>query len=311
MYNKLLSRLIIYKLIIIFIIIFFNFIIQNIVFADILRPLAVMIGNSPEEIIYQSGLNKADIVYEINVEYPFTRLMAIYINSDSTIVGPIRSSRFYFSRLAAEWQSVFAHCGGQSLKDERMINLDEMYYSSPYWRDKNIGGWINLFSDTKNLREKSRKLGHLEKIQLADNIYALSTLNLSGGNISKITIKYSQKYSVYYEYVRDNNSYTRYINSKLHQDSKTLENISVSNIIVQYAPIEKIEGDKQGKMEVNIIGEGIAKVFYGGQYFLAKWIKKSKEQPTLYYDAYGNLLKLNKGKTWIQVVSNDTNVWIK
>ena len=96
-----------------------------------------------------------------------------------------------------------------------------------------------------------------------------------------------------------------------HQDSKTLENVSVSNIIIQYTPIEKIEGDKQGKLEVNIIGEGVAKVFYGGQYFLAKWIKKSKEQPTLYYDAYGNLLKLNKGKTWIQVVSNDTNVWIK
>jgi hypothetical protein len=68
-----------------------------------------MIGNSPEEIIHQTGLNKADIIYEANVEYPFTRLMAIFNNSDKAIVGPVRSSRYYFSRLAAEWSAIFAH----------------------------------------------------------------------------------------------------------------------------------------------------------------------------------------------------------
>jgi len=282
------------------------------IYADNTIPLAVIIGNSPDEVVYQTGLGKADIIYEINVEYPFTRLMAIFVTDDSaTVVGPIRSSRYYFSRLAAEWSPIFAHCGGQSLKDERIINLDQMHYPSPYWRDEKIGGWINLFSDTKNLREKSRKLGFTNKINLKDSFFNLRTLDVSGGKISKITVKYNQKHSIYYEYEPDSNTYLRYINSKPHQDSKTLEHLTTSNIIIQYVPIEKISGDNEGKLEVNIIGEGIAKIFYGGHYFLAKWVKKSKDQSTLYYDSKGNLLNLNYGKIWIQIVSNETDVWIK
>jgi len=299
------------RLIIVFFIVLISIFIHSNIYADNIIPLAVIIGNSPDEVVHQTGLGKADIIYEVNVEYPFTRLMAIFVTDDSTIVGPIRSSRYYFSRLAAEWSPVFAHCGGQSLKDERIFNLDQMHYPSPYWRDKKIGGWIDLFSDTKNLREKSRKLGLTNKINLRNGLLNLRTLDVSGGKISKITVKYNQKFSIYYEYEPNSNTYLRYINSKPHQDSKTLEHLNISNIIIQYVPIEKISGDKDGRLEVNIIGEGIAKIFYGGHYFLAKWVKKSKDQPTLYYDSQGNLLNLNYGKIWIQIVSNETNVWFK
>jgi len=127
-----------------FFVLFTRLTINSNIYASTVRPLAIMIGNSPEEVIHQTGLNKADIIYEANVEYPFTRLMAIFNNSDEVIVGPVRSSRYYFSRLAVEWSAIFAHCGGQSLKSERMVNLDQMLYPSPYWRDKNVGGWINL-----------------------------------------------------------------------------------------------------------------------------------------------------------------------
>lgn len=312
MNKELLFKSIFNRLILIFFIILISIFIHINIYADNTIPLAVIIGNSPDEVVHQTGLGKADVIYEINVEYPFTRLMAIFVNDDSaTVVGPIRSSRYYFSRLAAEWSPIFAHCGGQSLKDERIINLDQMHYPSPYWRDEKIGGWTNLFSDTKNLREKSRKLGFTNKINLKDSFFNLRTLDVSGGKISKITVKYNQKHSIYYEYEPDSNTYLRYINSKPHQDSKTLEHLATSNIIIQYVPIEKISGYNEGKLEVNIIGEGIAKIFYGGHYFLAKWVKKSKDQSTLYYDSKDNLLNLNYGKIWIQIVSNETDVWIK
>ncbi len=311
MKKETLSKSFFRRLILLFFVLFVYFTINNDIYASTARPLAIMIGNSLEEVIYQTGLDKADVVYEISVEYPFTRLLAIFINNDSTIVGPIRSSRYYFSRVAAEWYPIFAHIGGQSLKDERIINLDQMRYSSPYWRDKKIGGWINLFSNTKNLREKSKKLGFSNKINFKNDLINLSTLNVSGGKISKITIKYNQKYSIYYEYEPNSNTYLRYVNSKPHQDSKSSKHLATSNIIIQYVPIKKIPGDKEGRLEVNIIGEGIAKIFYGGHYFITKWVKKSKNQPTLYYDSQSNLLNLNQGKIWIQIVSNETNVWFK
>jgi len=285
--------------------------INNNIHASTVRPVAIMIGNSPEEVIHQTGLNKAGIIYEANVEYPFTRLMAIFDNSDEAIVGPVRSSRYYFSRLAVEWSAIFAHCGGQSLKNERIVNLDQMRYPSPYWRDKNIGGWINLFTKAQNIREKSRKMSFQDMVNLDNHLLSLRTLNLSGGDITKISIKYNQKYTISYEYKDDTNTYLRYINSKPHQDSKTLEPITASNIIIQYVPVEKIPGDKEGRLEVEVIGEGIAKIFYGGNYYLTKWVKKSKDHPTVYYDRQGKVINLNQGNIWIHLVPEETKVWFK
>jgi len=311
MKKETLNKLFFRGFILLFFILFACFTINNNIYASTTRPLAIMIGNSPEEVIHQNGLNKADIIYEANVEYPFTRLMAIFNNSDETIVGPVRSSRYYFSRLAVEWSAIFAHCGGQSLKNERIVNLDQMSYPSPYWRDKNIGGWINLFTNTQNIREKSRKMGFQEKVNLDNHLLNLRTLNLSGGDITKISIKYNQKYTISYEYKDDTNTYLRYINSKLHQDSKTLEPITVSNIIIQYVPVKKIPDDGEGRLEVEVIGEGIVKVFYGGNYFLSKWVKKSKDHSTVYYDSQGTVINLNQGNIWIHLVPEETKVWFK
>jgi hypothetical protein len=305
------SKTFLYRFTLLFFVLFACLAINNNIYASTTRPLAIMIGNSPEEVIHQTGLNKADIIYEANVEYPFSRLMAIFNNSDKVIVGPVRSSRYYFSRLAIEWSAIFAHCGGQSLKNEMIVNLDQMRYPSPYWRDKNIGGWINLFTKTQNIREKSRKMGFQERIDLDNNLLSLRTLNLSGGDITKITIKYNQKYTISYEYKASTNTYLRYINSKPHQDSKTFEPIAASNIIIQYVSVEKIHDDGEGRLEVEVIGEGIARVFYGGNYFLSKWIKKSKNQSTAYYDRQGKLLNLNQGNIWIHLVPEETKVWFK
>ena len=311
MKKEMASKTFLYRFILLFFVLFACLAINNNIYASTTRPLAIMIGNSPEEVIHQTGLNKADIIYEANVEYPFSRLMAIFNNSDKAIVGPVRSSRYYFSRLAIEWSAIFAHCGGQSLKNEMIVNLDQMRYPSPYWRDKNIGGWINLFTKTQNIREKSRKMGFQERVNLDNNLLSLRTLNLSGGDITKITIKYNQKYTISYEYKASTNTYLRYINSKPHQDSKTSEQIAVSNIIIQYVPVTKIPGDGEGRLEVEVIGEGIARVFYGGNYFLSKWVKKSKDQSTMYYDRQGKLLNLNQGNIWIHLVPEETKVWFK
>ncbi|MDD5015382.1 MAG: DUF3048 domain-containing protein, partial [Atribacterota bacterium] len=264
MKEKTLKKSFLYRFIWLFFILFVCFTINNNIYATTTRPLAIIIGNSPEEVIHQTGLNKADLVYEANVEYPFTRLMAIFNSSDVAIVGPVRSSRYYFSRLAEEWSAIFAHCGGQSLKNEKIINLDQMRYPSPYWRDKDIGGWINLFTNTQNISEKSRKMGFQDKVNLDNNLLNLRTLNLSGGNTTKISIQYNQKYTLSYEYNASSNTYLRYINSKPYRDSKTLECIDVSNIIIQYVSVKKIPDDNEGRLEVGVIGEGVAKIFYGG-----------------------------------------------
>jgi hypothetical protein len=77
------------------------------------RPLGVMIENH-EESRPQSGLSKADIVYEIVAEGGITRFLSIFYCQDAGIIGPIRSARTYFIDFISEYGNfpLYAHVGG-------------------------------------------------------------------------------------------------------------------------------------------------------------------------------------------------------
>ena len=59
------------------------------------RIYGVMIDNKAEA-RPQSGLSKASIVYEYEVESSITRYMALFENQNVEKIGPIRSARPYF-----------------------------------------------------------------------------------------------------------------------------------------------------------------------------------------------------------------------
>ncbi len=83
------------------------------------RPLLVMIENHDES-RPQSGLQKADIVYEAIAEGGITRFMAVYYCGAAAApnqkydVGPVRSTRTYFLDWASEYSDfpLYAHVGG-------------------------------------------------------------------------------------------------------------------------------------------------------------------------------------------------------
>jgi len=277
------------------------------------KPIAVMIGNSTAEQEIQKGLSKAEIIYEIEVEFPFTRLMAIFLNDQDTIVGPVRSSRYYFSRICAEWSAVFAHCGGQNLKNPNILDIDQMQHPSPYWRNEKIGGWINLFTSTAKIAQEIKDYNDTGNgNQYNHNLLNYSELDLKDSNqIKKITVKYHSDYIISYEYHDDQGKYYRYINQKPHIDQANDEQIGVSNIIIQYTSVDKIEGDDEGRVNVELIGEGIAGIFSRGTYQLVKWMKENKNKQTLFLDEEGLPIAYNHGNTWIHLLSSDSEVWFK
>lgn len=84
------------------------------------RPLLVMIENH-EESRPQSGLSRADIVYEAVAEGAITRLMAVFYCGQAAYalkgeydIGPVRSARTYFLDWASEYADypLYAHVGG-------------------------------------------------------------------------------------------------------------------------------------------------------------------------------------------------------
>lgn len=77
------------------------------------RPLAVMIENH-EEARPQSGLSKADIIYESVVEGGITRFMAVFYCgvAKNTLVAPVRSARTFFLPWVLEYNALYNHVGG-------------------------------------------------------------------------------------------------------------------------------------------------------------------------------------------------------
>ena len=81
----------------------------------------------------QSGLNKADIVYEIFAEGNVTRFLAIFQSEQPEKIGPVRSARDYYIELAKGYDSLYiAH--GNSPEAKKMLdngyidNLNGLYY---------------------------------------------------------------------------------------------------------------------------------------------------------------------------------------
>jgi hypothetical protein len=59
---------------------------------------------------------------------------------------------------------------------------------------------------------------------------------------------------------------------------------------------------------VDVIGEGKAEYFLGGQYLEGTWEKKSMTEPTMFYDNSGNHITFTRGKTWIQFVRTNAKI---
>jgi len=95
------------------------------------RPLTVMIENHQDS-RPQSGLNKADVIYEVVAEGGITRFMAVFYcgaavgDLEKYDIGPVRSARTYFLDWASEYGDypLYAHVGGAGQCDDPTVHED-------------------------------------------------------------------------------------------------------------------------------------------------------------------------------------------
>lgn len=88
------------------------------------RPLAVMIENSVDA-RPQSGLSRADVVYEAIAEGGITRFMGVFycgISAYSMSLAPIRSARMYYLPWVLEYDALYNHVGGAGNCDDPTVD---------------------------------------------------------------------------------------------------------------------------------------------------------------------------------------------
>ena len=124
------------------------------------RPYAVMIDNNVGYNAH-AGLQDAYLTYEIIVEGGLTRLMAIFKDQDTELIGPVRSSRHYFLDYALENDAVYGHYGWSEFakNDISLLGVDNLNgitnAQGAYWRDKSVKAPHNVFTSIKNLKAEA------------------------------------------------------------------------------------------------------------------------------------------------------------
>lgn len=104
------------------------------------RPLAVMINNI-QQALPQRGISKADIIFELPVEGPITRMMAVFADpAKIPEVGSIRSARHDFVELVKPLNAIYLHFGGSTFAKEAISkygidDIEGLYMSGTafYW----------------------------------------------------------------------------------------------------------------------------------------------------------------------------------
>lgn len=267
------------------------------------RPLAVMIENESKA-RPQSGLDKADVVYEILTEGGITRFLALYLGNQCTEIGPVRSSRPYFLDFAMEYDGIYVHYGASTqaytdLKKLKLDAIDGIYDTVTFWRDKSRREPHNAYTESSRILTTSEKRGYIKTPDFEPWQFSDKEATPLGDPLNKMKLTYFNNYSVSYTYDDERKAYKRYINGKPHTDRTTQESIYVTNIIVQFLNTKVI--DDEGKLKIDTTGSGKAYYISHGYVQEIQWKKESRSGRT-YYTVDGKDLYFNPGNIWIQIM---------
>jgi len=300
------------------------------------RPLTVMIENHADS-RPQSGLSKADVVYEAVAEGGITRFLAAFYCgavAEEVTIGPVRSARTYFMDFASEYGDfpLYAHVGGANVPGPANAlgqigdygwlakgnDLNQFAIGFPvYWRDyERIGHPVatehTMYSTTEKLWEVAAKRG-LNATDEEGNKWDAKFLQWkfkdeekleNSGDVNKIAFSFwanSPDYDVTWDYNKDSNQYLRSNGGQPHNDLDTNSQIQVKTVIIQFMK-EKGPIDAEKHMLYTTTGAGKALIFQDGKVIEGNWSKEKRQSRTEFTDNSGREISLDRGQIWIEIV---------
>lgn len=280
------------------------------------RPYAIMFNNlAPAN--PQSGIGDCKILYEALAEAGITRLMGVYegLTDESSCkdrIGSVRSARHYFASFADEYDAIFVHFGETTYATKKIKNLKLDHLEGTYgigdtvfYRDKEIKAPHNAFASLEGIHKGIEKLGlredHPEGYKPNHFEFNLETVAIEEGtDAALVKLPYSSYMSPYFVYDAATDLYTRYQFDDVHIDRNTSTPLTFTNIIIQI--VDEFDKDENGYQDMKIKdATGNGYYITGGKCVPITWSKKEADRFMMYYDAQGEVLKINPGRTFISV----------
>lgn len=272
------------------------------------RPVAITINNVAIAQPVQTGLSKADIVYETEVEGGITRLVAVFQDiSKVEKIGTVRSARYAFIDLAMGHNAIYVHHGQDSSHaGAHLRDIDHFVV------DKNNGGarisnglnsehtlyaygdgvWKELVND--GFKTKATKTTPWQNFADEENPVKLET------TANKVTVPFSAQYKTTMQYDAEKGAYKRISNGTERKDYVTKEALYFKNVFVLNTTIRTYPNCNDGYNHKEVFlksGEGY--YFVNGTYTPIKWSKGSASNSFEFTLTDGTPLTVNAGNSWV------------
>ena len=285
------------------------------------RPVAVMVDN--EKIAYPHyGIAEGDVVYEImnsTKNGRITRLMVLVKDwGKIQQMGSIRSVRPTNIILASEWNAVLCHDGGPRYVNEYFAkDYGREHFSGTFSRIKN--GKPREFTEyvcagdlDKNFQSTGYSRTYNEFRPERDSHFLFVEYNtendLSGTpeavQANTVVLPFSHTNSTL-TYNTGTGTYDLSCYGSVHTDAEDGQAATFKNVILQCCGFS--EYDDAGYMIYDVVQQNKQGYYItDGRAVPITWSKDSETGITKYYDQSGHEIEINRGKTYISLVPEDS-----
>jgi len=289
--------------------------------ASNLRPVAIMINNISVAQEVQTGVDKADIVYELYAEGGITRLLAVYKDPSKVgNIGTVRSARYSHISLAMGHDAIYVHAGANKshavplMKETGLdnFNLNGGSTSKYGFRVKNgKASEHTLYTSGEKLNEGFEKLEYRRELKSDPELWQAFSdkeLKLTEGECTEVSVTMSGASNTTFKYNAETGRYTRYRGTTERKDYNTGKSVTFKNILVLKTTLTNTNNSK-GVVLTNLVG-GEGYYMVNGTYQSVKWKKGDHTDVLKVTNVDGSELEYNKGNTWVCLVDKDNNVTI-
>ena len=278
------------------------------------RPIAVKIDNHPNA-RPQSGIQEADLVYELLVEGGLTRFIAVFHHSDSAYVGPIRSLRPTDSTLVTYLNAPLQISGGQDwiqslARGRGLLMIGDDRVST--FRISSRKGPHNLYGSTEKMRETADRRGWDD--EPPEPIFTFGEPAIGSTRASIVTLDWSSRPEVIWRFDPISGTYLRSNEDDPH-DWMSIDGdrsqISTDTLLVLTArnyTASPPSGKGTPVPALDTLGEGQALLFYDGALVQGTWERESYDDPFELHLHSGMEMVVPRGKMWISIFPTSGSV---
>jgi len=286
------------------------------------RNLIVKISNFPPAVRPQTGVNLADVVYEVEAEGGVTRFAAIYRSNAPERVGSVRSARLVDMELVMMYSALLAYAGTSEPIQQLIMSSDWVFQAfSPlkgdncenagFCRDERRPGVDfehTLFLDTTVLYDLATRRNVNTGMRARG--FAFSEVpDPDGSPANDIYIDWWDQANARWQYQPDSGRYVRFTDGVPHFDAGDGEQIWADNLVVIEVPHVRRpdlfpEGANYESIGIELWDQGRAYVMRDGVVYQGFWRRQDDNPGSALQLLYGNNtpIMLKPGRTWVSVV---------